>query len=179
TFRNLDPNRAAFYANSQGFIDDGRPLYRDIRGDGFTVDDGPSFDAGITAQAPEYPIFFSDVDPDGPNAVEVNRVLTALAIPHAPAQPILQNPSFVGNISGNQSTVSAGGVFTFDTQNTLTYEIVISLDGVDFDPANVSNRVLTGTALTGNHTVLWDGLDNNGLPFPAGDYDFRIYGRNG
>ena len=179
TFRNLDPNRATFYANSQGFVDDGRPLYRDVRGSNQTVGSGPSFTAGVSAQAPEYPIFFSNVDPGGPNAAEINRVLTALALPLAPAQPLLQNPDFVGNISGNQSTVSAGGVFTFDTQNTLTYEIVISLDGVDFDPANVSNRVLTGTALTGSHSVLWDGMNNNGIPFPAGNYDFRIYGRNG
>jgi uncharacterized repeat protein (TIGR01451 family) len=179
TFRGLDPNRATFYANAQGFIDAGAPLYRDVRGNDQTVAAGPSFSAGVTAQAPQYPIFFSDVAQGGPNAVEVNKVLTALAIPTAPLQPQLSNPQFVGNLSGNQSTVSAGGVFTFDTLNTLTYEIVISLDGVDFDPANVNNRVLTGTALSGSHSVLWDGLNNNAVPFPAGSYDFRIYGRNG
>ena len=183
TFRNLDPNRATFYANSRGFVDAGAPLYRDIRGANQNVNSGNYVTAGITAQAPEYPIFFSDVMPGGANATEVNRVLTALAIPHAPSQPMLVNPSFNGNVGGNTSTVSAGGVFTFDTQNTLTYEIVISgAPGCipnDFNPANVCNRVLTGTALTGSHTVLWDGLDNNGNPFPAGTYDFRIYGRNG
>ena len=179
TFRGLDPNRATFYANAQGFIDAGAPLYRDVRGNDQTVAAGPSFSAGVTAQAPQYPIFFSDVAQGGPNAVEVNKVLTALAIPTAPLQPQLSNPQFVGNLSGNQSTVSAGGVFTFDTLNTLTYEIVISLDGVNFDPANVNNRVLTGTALSGSHSVLWDGLNNNAVPFPAGSYDFRIYGRNG
>jgi uncharacterized repeat protein (TIGR01451 family) len=179
TFRGLDPNRATFYANAQGFIDAGAPLYRDVRGNDQTVAAGPSFIAGVTAQAPQYPIFFSDVAQGGPNAVEVNKVLTALAIPTAPLQPQLSNPQFVGNLSGNQSTVSAGGVFTFDTLNTLTYEIVISLDGVNFDPANVNNRVLTGTALSGSHSVLWDGLNNNAVPFPAGSYDFRIYGRNG
>ena len=180
TFRGLDPNRAAFYANARGYIDtNGAPLYRDIRGSNAAVSAGPSISAGIVAQRPQYPIFFSDITPGGANAAEVNRVLTALAIPLVPAVPQLTNPIFVGNVGGNTSTVSAGGVFTFTTQNTLTYEIVVSRDGVNFDPANVQNRVLTGTALTGNHSVLWNGLDNNGNPFPAGDYQFRIVGRNG
>lgn len=39
--------------------------------------------------------------------------------------------------------------------------------------------MLTGVALTGDHSVLWDGRDNNAAPFPAGSYDFRITGRNG
>lgn len=180
SLRGIDPNRAAFYANSRGFIDtDGGPLYRDIRGNNAAVTAGPSIAAGVTAQRPQYPIFFSDVSPSGANASEVDRVLTALAIPLAPLPPQLGSPSFVGNIGGNTSTVSSGGVFTFTTLNTLTYEIVISRDGVDFDPANVLNRVLTGIALSGSHTVLWDGLDNDGNPFPVGDYEFRIVGRNG
>ncbi|ANB16958.1 Hypothetical protein I596_928 [Dokdonella koreensis DS-123] len=180
TFRGLDPNRAAFYANATGFVDtNGGPLYRDMRGSNAAVTAGPSVSAGITAQRPQYPIFFSDIAPGGAQAAEVNRVLTALAIPLVPAVPQLTSPTFVGSVGGNTSTVSSGGVFTFTTQNTLTYEIVVSRDGVDFDPANVSNRVLTGTALTGNHSVLWNGLDNNGNPFPAGDYQFRIVGRNG
>ena len=179
-FRGLDPNRAAFYANAAGFIDtNGGPLYRDMRGSNAAVTTGPSITAGISAQRPQYPIFFSDISPAGPNGAEVNRVLTALAIPQVPSAPQLSDPSFVGNIGGNTSTVSAGGVFTFTTLNTLSYEIVISRDGVDFDPASVLNRVLTGAALTGTHSVLWNGLDNNGNPFPAGDYEFRIVGRNG
>jgi uncharacterized repeat protein (TIGR01451 family)/fimbrial isopeptide formation D2 family protein len=180
TFRGLDPNRAAFYANAAGFLDsDGGPLYRDLRGANAAVTSGPSFSAGITAQRPQYPIFFSDVSQSGANAAEVARVLAALAIPLVPAQPQLSSPSFVGNVGGNTSTEAAGGVFTFTTLNTLTYEIVVSRDGVDYDPANALNRVLTGTALSGNHTVLWDGLDNGGNAFPAGSYDFRIVGRNG
>src|SRR5690606_11462180 len=82
SLRGIDPNRAAFYANSRGFIDtDGGPLYRDIRGNNAAVTAGPSIAAGITAQRPQYPIFFSDVSPSGANATEVDRVLTALAIP--------------------------------------------------------------------------------------------------
>ena len=193
TFRGADPNRAVFFANAKGFIDGGAPLYKDVRGSNQNVNAGTSFSAGVTVERPAYPIFFSDVDPAGPNAAEVNRVLTALAIPHAPLQPLLTSPTFVGNMGGHTSTVSAGGLFTFDTQNTLTYEIVIRRGAVapgadpnhpagcldDYDPANVCNRVLTGVALTGSHAILWDGLDNDGHPFPIGNYDFQIVGRNG
>lgn len=180
TFRGLDPNRAAFYANAAGFIDtNGAALYHDYRGANAAATGGPSGTAGVTAQRPQYPIFFSDVSPAGANAAEVNRVLAALAIPATPSAPELTSPTFVGNLGGNSSTYSTGGTFTFDTVNTLTYEIVVSRDGVDFDPANPLNRVLTGTALTGSHSVLWDGRDNGGNAFPAGNYEFRIVGRNG
>lgn len=180
TFRGSDPNAVAFFANRSGFIDtDGSPLYRDMRGNGFSVNAGPSFTAGIKAAAPDFPIFFSDVSPNAPHATEVNRTLGALGIPLQPPVPELTNPEFVGNQSGNTTTVSAGGVFTFDTVNTMTYEIVVSRDGNDYDPATPTNRVLTGVANTGSHTVLWDGMDNSGDPFPAGDYDYRIIGRNG
>ena len=193
TFQGLDPNRAVFYANPKGFIDGGAPLYKDIRGSNQNVNGGTSFNAGVTAERPTYPIFFSDVDPQGPNATEVNRVLTALAIPQAPLEPQLTAPTFVGNMGGHSSTVSSGGVFTFTTLNTLTYEIVVRRGAVaagadpnhpagcvdDHDPANVCNRSMTGVALSGDHSVLWDGLDNSGHPFPVGDYDFQIVGRNG
>ncbi|MDX9764341.1 MAG: hypothetical protein RBT79_05115, partial [Chiayiivirga sp.] len=125
TFQGLDPNRAVFYANPKGFIDGGAPLYKDIRGSNQNVNAGTSFSAGVTAERPDYPIFFSDVSPSGPNAAEVNRVLTALAIPQVPLQPQLTAPTFVGNMGGPNSTVSSGGVFTFTTVNTLTYEIVV------------------------------------------------------
>lgn len=178
TMRGIDPNAAAFYANSRGFLDAGAPLYKDVRGNSNTVGTG-TFPSGVTPQQPAYPLFFADVDPAGPNAGELAKTLGALGIPLVPPAPQLTNPVFVGNDGGNQSTVSAGGVFEFDTVSTLTYEIVISRDGVDFDPANSLNRALTGTALTGSHSVLWDGRDNDDAPFPAGNYSFRIVGRNG
>ncbi len=179
TFQGSDPNAAAFYANSRGFIDNGAPLYRDIRGSNYPVSTGPSFTAGITVQRPQYPLFFSDIAPAGPNVTQINKVLGTLGIPVVPLTPQLTNPVFIGNVVGNESTVSGGGLFQFDTLNTLSYEIVISLDGVDFDPANTSNRVLTGIALSGSHSIIWDGNNNNGVPFPVGNYQFRITGRNG
>ena len=176
--RGIDPNAAAMYANSAGFLDTGAPLYKDVRGASDTVS-ATSFPAGVTPQQPEYPLFFSDVAPTGPNASEVAKTLGALGIALVPPTPQLSNATFIGNVSGNQSTVSSGGLFQFDTVNTQTYEIVVSRNGTDFDPANPLNRVLTGLALTGTHSVLWDGRDNSGNPFPQGTYDFRIAGRNG
>lgn len=174
--RGLDPNGYALYANTAGFLDTGSPLYKDIRGSSAQVTDLP---AGVTAQPARYPIFFSNVAPAGPNAAELGRVLAALGIPAVPPLPQLSNVSFVGNVSGNTSVVNAGGVFRFDTVNTITYEIVISRDGVDFNPANTANRVLTGIALTGSHNSIWNGTDNSGVPFPVGTYPFQITGRNG
>ena len=197
TFQGLDPNRAVFYANPKGFIDAGAPLYKDIRGSNQNVNTGVSFSAGVTAEPPAFPIFFSDVDPAGPNAAEVNRVLTALAIPTTPSQPFLTNPTFVGNVGGSTSTVNAGGAFTFDTLNTLTYQVVVKRGAVpaapapgsdpnhpagcvdDYDPANPCNRVLTGVALSGSHSILWDGKDNSGFSFPVGSFTFQATGRNG
>jgi uncharacterized repeat protein (TIGR01451 family) len=177
TMQGLDPNAYTLYANSQGFVDEGSPLYKDIRGNSQFVDTG--FPAGVTAQRPQFPIFFSDISPTGANATQVNKVFTYLGIPATPPVPELSAVSFTGNVSGSTSTVGAGGTFQFTTVNTVSYQIVVSA-GVDFDPGNVNNRVLTGTAGTGTHTVIWDGKSNAGTNFPAGGpYQYRVTGRNG
>ncbi|WP_313295356.1 hypothetical protein [Diaphorobacter sp.] len=178
--KGLDPNAATFFANSAGFLDtNGAPLYRDYRGGNSNVIGGASSAAGIQAPPPQYPIFFSDISPTGPNAAEVNRVLTALSFPQEPKAPELRQPAFVGNVANHITTVSSGGTFTFDVLHTQTYEIVLSRDGVNFDPAHPLNRVLTGVAYTGSYSVLWDGKDNDGTAFPQGVYKYRIVGRNG
>jgi len=51
------------------------------------------------------------------------------------------------------------------------YNVVISIDGVNFDPTSPTNRSLRGVAATaGPHTVAWDGRDNSGNFFPVGSY---------
>ena len=55
-------------------------------------------------------------------------------------------------------TANVGGV----------YEIVISRDGVNFDPGASQNRVLRGVRTAGTQTVAWDGKDNSGADFPVG-----------
>ena len=179
SLRGIDPFAGAFYANSAGFLDGGAPLYKDVRGAQQHANTGPSYDAGVTAQRPQYPIFFSNVAPAGPNAAEVAKVLGALGIPLVPPVPQVTSVTYNGNIGGSTSSFSAGGTFQFSTVNTLTYQIVISRDGIDFDPANTANRTLTGTALTGTHQVIWNGRGNDEVPFPVGDYEYRLTGRNG
>jgi hypothetical protein len=41
--------------------------------------------------------------------------------------------------------------------------------------------LLTGIAFTGTHQVVWDGLDNDQVPFPSREepYSYRAFGRNG
>jgi uncharacterized repeat protein (TIGR01451 family) len=172
----LDPNGFALFANLSGFVDSGNPLYKDIRGNSASV---TNFPPNVSAQAAQYPIFFSDIGPSGPNAAQLALVLQALGITTNPPSAIVTASNYTGNAGGNTSTVSAGGDFHFTTENTLTFQVVISRDGVDFDPANPSNRVLNGLALGGDHTVHWDGFDNGGSPFPSGSYPYELTGRNG
>lgn len=174
--RGLDPNGFALYANTFGFLDNGQPLYKDIRSDDYFVRVVPP---GVTTQPAQFPIFFSDVTPGGPNATEIDRVLGALGIPLTPPSPTLTAVSFTGNLGGSTTMLGVGGTFQFTTTDTITYQIVISRNGTNFDPANTANRVLTGIAGTGTHTVVWDGKDNSGSNFPAGGpYSFRVLGRN-
>ncbi|SDD53722.1 DUF11 domain-containing protein [Aquimonas voraii] len=176
----LDPFAYALYANRAGFLDGGAPLYKSVRGDNQLATNILPAGSGVSAQAPQYPMFFSDVRDTGPNDAEVERVLGALGLPAVPPVPQLSSVSFTGTVSNDTTTLGAGGVFTFSTVNTLTYEIVVSRDGVDFDPANPVNKVLTGNALSGTHTVWWNGRDNSGALFPVGSgYRYRIAGRNG
>jgi uncharacterized repeat protein (TIGR01451 family)/fimbrial isopeptide formation D2 family protein len=195
TLQGLDPNEGVFYANASGFLDsNGSPLYHDYRGNNqYAAATALMTTAGVAGQAAQYPLFFNDISPTGANATEVNTVLSALAIPQTPPAPQLSNVSFTGNVGGNTSTYSSGGTYTFTTVNTQTYQIVIRRGTVaagadpnfplgctsDFDPANVCNRTLTGIATTGTHNILWDGKDNSGYSFPAGNYSYQIMGRNG
>jgi len=179
TMTGLDPNGYALWADSTGFLDNGQPLYHDIRGGGAQVSPGTGqFLAELSAPAPQMPLFFSTIDPAGPNATEVSTVLTALGIPLAPATPSVSAIAFNGLQSGNQTYVGGGGTFTFTAANDTTFQIVISR-GVDFDPANPLNATLTGLAPNGNDSYTWNGLDNSGGVFPTGTFTFQITGRNG
>lgn len=176
--RGLDPNGYALYANTFGFLDDNEPLYKTLRSNNAQVSNLP---LGVSAQPAQFPIFFSDVSPGTPSATEAERALTALGIPLAPPSPQISNVAFSGALGDGTTATGAGGSFSFSTSDTVSYEIVISRDGIDFDAANPLNRVLTGIAFSGLHTVDWDGLDNSQLPFPASaqPYAYKAFGRNG
>ncbi len=158
--RGLDPNGFAFYGNEFGFLDgDGTtPLYHDAYG---TTNTGQltGLAGGVTFAAPAFPIFFGS---------PATATLSALGIPLTPVAPTISTLSFSGNVGGSTSSIGVGGTFSYTAGTPGVYEIVISRDGVSFDPAAPQNRVLRGARAAGAQAVVWDGKDNSGADFPVG-----------
>ena len=164
--RGLDPNGFIMFGSRTGFLDpNGDPLDHDVTGNaGGSAMSG--LDGGTGIAPPEFPLSFAPLAPE---------TLTALSIPSTPAAPLVSNLTFDGNIAANNSTVSGGGVFHFTANMAGNYQIVVSRDGVNYDPGNPANKVLLGLSGAGPNDVPWDGLDNSGAPFPAGDhYQFTL-----
>jgi uncharacterized repeat protein (TIGR01451 family)/fimbrial isopeptide formation D2 family protein len=164
-FNGLDPNGFVAFGNRSGFLNsDGTPLYRDALGAGGAGNQGliPTIQGGVTMALPEFPIFF--------NRTPNSEVLTTLNIPTSATLPTLSNFLFTGTTAtAFTSTENTGGTFKFDTQNNIgSYELVISNDGVDFDPTNPLNRsILRQIGGSGTQTVVWDGKRNDGSFFPV------------
>ena len=169
-FNGLDPNGFITLANNVGFYDsDGQtPLYRNLV-DGvnnqLTAPQG-----GVTLAPPTHLIFFTNTNnslyqPD-PSAISANN------IPLIPTLPTITG-TYAGSAGGIDSYVSAGGIFTINSNVNSNYEIIISRDGVDFNPTTPANRVLRGTRSAGTHNIVWNGLDNSGTAFPVGTYTAR------
>src|SRR5437899_10279722 len=73
-----------------------------------------------------------------------------------------------GNVGGNTGTVNSGGTFHFTSNVAGVYDIVISRDGINFDPTLSTNRSLRGVRGAGAQTVTWNGQDNGGSALPVG-----------
>jgi uncharacterized repeat protein (TIGR01451 family) len=162
--RGMDPNGWLVYGNQLGFLDsDGAtPLYHDA----VAVNSGSpgqltSIQGGVTFARPAYPLFFEPPDP---------ATIAALGIPVAPTAPIMTSLSFAGTLGGNTSLINNGGTFTFTSNVPGVYNLVISRNGVNFDPTLPGNRSLRGVRPAGVQTVPWDGKDNSGAFFPVGTY---------
>ena len=138
----FDPNGFVFYGNRAGFLDaDGTtPLNHDVVGTGTNPQTLPSLVGGVHLAPPEYPLSFE------PLATET---LAALGIPATPVPPTLSAVDFTGRATAHGSYVGQGGTFTLDAGSGGTYEIVISRDGVDFDPGLPGNRALRGLVPAG------------------------------
>jgi len=167
--RGMDPNGWLVYGNQRGFLDsDGAtPLYHDAVADA-TGSPGQltGIQGGVTFALPSFPLFF-----EAPDAASI----TALGFPVAPTAPVMSSLSFIGNLGGNTSLVNTGGTFTYTSNVPGVYEIVISQDGVSFDPTLPANRALRGVRPAGVQTVSWDGRDNVGAFFPTGT--FQVHAR--
>lgn len=164
--RGLDPNGFVVYGNQRGFLDsDGQtPLYHDVLGDSAQIN---NLQGGTNLALPQYPLFFNQAD---------TTVVSSLSIPLIPILPSLTNPVFSGTVSGNNSVQNTGGTFAFSNNVTGSYILVISRDGLNFDPTNPNNRLLRGSlTTTGSQSISWDGRDNSGTFFPVGqNYQVRL-----
>ena len=158
----FDPNGFVFYGNRAGFLDaDGTtPLNHDVVGTGRQPADAPDA-GGRGAPGPAgVPVVVRAAGPE---------TLAALGIPRPPVPPTLSAVDFTGRATAHGSFVGQGGTFTLDAGSGGTYEIVISRDGVDFDPGLPGNRALRGLVPAGTFTVTWDGNDNTGTALPVKD----------
>jgi uncharacterized repeat protein (TIGR01451 family) len=166
--RGMDPNGWLVYGNQVGFLDpDGTtPLYHDAVADA-TGSPGQltGIQGGVKFARPSFPLFFEPPDP---------ATLAALGFPATPIAPIMSKISFSGTLGGITSLVSSGGTFKFTTNVPGVYDIVISRNGVNFDPTLPANRSLRGVRGAGTHTATWNGLDNSGVPFPVGNYSAQV-----
>jgi uncharacterized repeat protein (TIGR01451 family) len=177
TFLNgLDPNGFLNYGNLIGFLDsDGlSPLYRDLMGSDAQL---TTVQGGCSFALPQYPIFFNNTA----GANDANTVIGALGIPLVPTAPVVSGANFTGTAGSGGTTQGAGGTFQFDSNIPGIYEIVISIDGTNFDPTHAPNRALRGVmTAAGTQTVVWDGKDNVGANFPIGlNYQARLQIRAG
>ena len=158
--RGLDPNGFALFANQLGFLDaDGNgPLDHDVSG---TTNSSQltGLAGNVALAAPQYPISFSPL---------ASETLAALGIPATAVAPAISALSFAGNVALNTSVVGQGGTFHFTSTTGGVAEIIISRDGVNFDPGNPLNRVLRATGVAGARTISWDGKDNSGNDVPIG-----------
>ena len=167
SLRGMDPNGWLVYGNQVGFLDsDGAtPLYHDaVAANVGSPGQLTNIQGGVTFARPSFPLFFEP---------PVAASLTALGIPTTPTAPVMTSLTFVGNVGGNTSLVNTGGTFTYTSNVPGVYEIVISRNGVNFDPTAPTNRVLRGVRPLGAQNVVWDGKDNSGAFFPVGTYSVR------
>lgn len=183
-FAQIDPNGFILYGNRAGFLepDGATPLFRDLVA---ADNDLTNPEGNVTIARPEFPLFFDEPDPNAIAAITppdpgIPGVSRRAFIPQTPVAPVVSDFTFAGTVTGNTSLVSEGGIFSYTANVEHSYEIVISRDGVDFDPTNPLNRVLRGFQPAGNITLpRWDGNDNNGDPFPVGNYASQIEIRAG
>ena len=170
--RGMDPDGWVQYGSQLGFIDpDGTtPLYHDALANN-TGSPGQltSVDGGVIFAPPSYPIFFTP---------PANATLTALGIPLTPIASVVSNVSFAGTVLGSTTLFQSGGTFRYTSNVPGVYQIVISRDGVNYDPTDPQNRVLSGLKGAGTQAVTWDGKDNSGNYFPTNapgtSYPFKI-----
>ncbi len=175
-FNGIDPNGFAAFGNRIGLLDNDlvTPLFRDLVGTAPGANQLQTSLGGVVIARPEFPLFFTPTP-----APEVKAALGIFD----PRIPVItpNSLSFQGTLNGNNSLVNTGGTFSYQTDIPHSYRIVLSRDGVNFDPELPQNRSLDGIRSAGGTiTVPWNGLDNSGAPFPVGNnYQAQLAIRGG
>jgi hypothetical protein len=162
--RTLDPDGFIIFSNDVGFLNtNDEPLFHDVvaaSGLPFQQANQLNERLGDTKLAPPtHVVFFS---PPSIEALQANNV------PLAPVAPELTDFRFEGRLGDNDTYVGGGGTFSFASNVSGLFQLIISRDGVDFDPSNPQNRVIRRQHPGGAQSFEWDGLDNSGTPFPPG-----------
>jgi hypothetical protein len=175
--RGMDPNGWVEYGSQLGFLDPNgtTPHYHDaLANNSGTPGQLTSVAGGVIFAPPRFPIFFTP---------PANATLTALGIPLTPIASLVTNVSFAGTVVGSTTLFQSGGTFSYTSNVGGVYQIVVSRDGVNFDPTDPQNRVLSGLKGAGTQTVGWDGKNNSGNYFPVNtggtSYPFKIDVRAG
>ncbi len=160
----LDPNGFIFFADDQGLVYGGQPLYRSSTASGDNTIDPASLPAGVSIDAPVHKTFFNRPAPVA--KLGLSTPITATA--PAPATNFL----FQGGPGGTgiQTPQGIGGTFKFDAPQAGSYQITIDTnnDGV-FDPTT-GDRILEGTNTPGTNSITWDGQNGTGTivtPLPG------------
>ncbi len=165
-FNELDPYGFIFYGNRVGFLDpDGvTPLYHDLVANNAELTD---IQGGVLLAPATAKMFFNDprLADDLPPSV----------LP-TPTPPDITNISFSGSAGGLDGYFGIGGEFTYTGNIGGISEIIIQgPTSTDFAPDNPRNRVLRSQSVVGTNVITWDGLDNEGIPFPVRtDYPFQV-----
>jgi uncharacterized repeat protein (TIGR01451 family) len=176
--RKIDPNGFLLYGNQVGFFDQDKktPLYHDVLGSTFAL---LNIQGGAKLALPQFPIFLNTLDPSVLSFIpryNIDGTIETIGIPTAVITPVVSTLTFSGNQANNTSVINSNnfGNFTFDSNVTGNYEIIISRDGTNFDPTALTNRSLRGLITTaGVQTIPWNGKDNSGTNFPVG-VDYKV-----
>jgi hypothetical protein len=176
--RGLDPYGFVLYANDRGFLDsDGATrLLHDVLADPtLPVQEQNQLNVlvgDVKLAEPTHHLFFNEPSPEA---------RTALNGIEDPIVPLINSFVFTGVLEGNDTLPGAGGTFVLDVNVPGRFDdLVISRDGVNFDPLDPSNRSLdVEDDRVGSQQIPWDGLDNAGTPFPVGSYTATIRLRTG
>jgi hypothetical protein len=176
--RGLDPYGFVLYANDRGFLDsDGAtPLLHDVLADPtLPVQEQNQLNVlvgDVKLAEPTHHLFLNEPSSEARSAL--NGI-------EDPIVPLIKSFAFKGVLGGNDTLPGAGGTFVLNVNVPGEFDdLVISRDGVDFDPTNPSNRSLdVEDDRVGSQQIPWDGLDNAGDQFPVGSYPATIRLRTG